>query len=68
MAQVNCLVEMPDQQKRRRVLYINMLKKWHTPVSPNYLAQEEWGSSGPGTENEFSVGEGGRSVRIMLVG
>ena len=41
--QVNYLVDVHDRQKKGRVLHINMLKKWHTSVSTNYLAQvDRW--------------------------
>ena len=40
VGEVNYLIDMHDRRKRRRVLHINMLKKWHVPTNNNYLAQE----------------------------
>ena len=39
VGKVNYLVEMSDK-KKRRVLHVNMLQKWHTPAPSVLLAQE----------------------------
>ena len=38
---VNYLVHMPDHRKKKRVLHINMLQKWHQPLATVFLAAEE---------------------------
>ena len=40
VGQVDYLVDMHDHQKRRRILHVNMLRKWCVPESTNYLAEE----------------------------
>ena len=37
---VNYLVHMPDHKKKRRVLHVNMLQKWHQPMATVFLAKE----------------------------
>ena len=34
------LVEMPDRRKKKKVLHVNMLKKWNEPVSSGYFVSE----------------------------
>ena len=31
---------MHDRRKKTRILHVNMLQRWHTPSSPNYLTKE----------------------------
>ena len=40
IGKVNYMIDMPDHQKRSRVYHINLLKKWETPVSESYMADE----------------------------
>ncbi len=37
---VTYLVDMHNTRKRKRVLHINMLRRWHAPVATNVLAEE----------------------------
>ena len=39
VGKVNYLVHMPDHRKKKRVLHVNMLQKWHQPMSTVFLAQ-----------------------------
>ena len=32
---------MHDARKRKRVLHVNMLWQWHTPVATSFFAEEE---------------------------
>lgn len=41
MGRVNYEVEMPGRRKDRRLLHINLLRKWHTPADVNYLTEVE---------------------------
>ena len=36
VGEVNYLINMHNCRKKRRILHINMLKKWHVPTSTNY--------------------------------
>ncbi len=32
---------MHDSRRRKRILHVNMLRKWHTPVTTSFFAAEE---------------------------
>ena len=51
---VNYLVDMHDRRKRKRVLHVNMLRKWHTPTATatSYAAEEV---EGDGKEDDVLV-------------
>ena len=40
MGKVNYLVELHDRQKQKRIYHINLLKKWETPITDCYAAEE----------------------------
>ena len=40
VGKVNYQVQMHDRRKKTRILHVNMLRRWHTPSSPNYLTKE----------------------------
>ena len=40
VGKANYLVEMPDRRKKKKVLHVNMLKKWNEPVSSRYFVSE----------------------------
>lgn len=40
IGKANYLVEMSDKKKKRRILHINMLQKWHSPAPSVLLAQD----------------------------
>lgn len=40
IGKANYLVEMSDKKKKRRVLHVNMLQKWHSPAPSVLLAQD----------------------------
>lgn len=46
---VNYLVDLHDTRKRKRVLHVNLLKQWHTPVATSFFAEE--------TEEDIDVPE-----------
>ena len=38
LGKVNYEVEMKDKRKKRKIMHINMLRKWHVPLDPAYLS------------------------------
>ena len=40
VGKVNSLVELHDRQKQKRIYHINLLKKWETPITDCYAAEE----------------------------
>ena len=45
LGKVNYVIDMHDRKKRRRVVHINMLKRWHTPIfdgwAENHQVEDE---------------------------
>ena len=40
VGEFNYLIYLPDHKRKRRVLHVNMLQKWHQPPTPVLLSQE----------------------------
>ena len=40
MSRVGNVNHMPDHRKKKRVLHVNMLQKWHQPLATVFLAQK----------------------------
>ena len=68
IGKVNYRIDMHDKRKRHRVFHINMLRKWHVPVSTNYWAEEvvvnidreevlTWREQGSIGEDQPAIGE-----------
>ena len=73
VGRVNYLVHMPDHRKKKRVIHVNMLQKWHSPAAFSvFLAQtvvEEMDREEPPSWNESGRGEAkvGRQLSSVQV-
>ena len=38
LGKVKYKVETNDKRKKRKIMHINMLRKWHVPLDPAYLS------------------------------
>ena len=61
---VNYLVHMPDHGKKKRVLHINMLQKWHQPLATVFLAAEEMEQEEVPAWNETNDGQPKRGSQL----
>ncbi len=68
IGKVNYELDMSNRRKRKRILHINLLRKWHTPVEVNYLAMEDdsddWDSDVPAWNSGDSELDDQQSVII----
>ncbi len=60
----NYEVEMPGRRRQKRVLHINLLRKWHTPADVNYLTEMGDIPSRNGGADEIEQQEPVISVRL----
>ena len=61
---VNYLVHMPDHRKKKRVLHINMLQKWHQQLATVFLAAEEMEQEEVPAWNETNNGQTKRGSEL----
>lgn len=65
LGKVNYVVDMYDRKKRHRTFHINMLRKWHTPVHTNMVAED---ISEPGPDEDIAFWKEGGVAEKPRVG
>ena len=65
---VNYKVDMVDKKKRKRILHVKLLQKWHVPVQGSYFAEDDNGSDSNGNMLEWGNRAGDQEEQPPFIG